>query len=70
MHPGPANVGVEITAEVAYGPRAVITRQVQNGVFVRMAALRWALGRSTLAPRTATTATRAVVSHQPTAVVG
>jgi aspartate carbamoyltransferase catalytic subunit len=46
MHPGPANVGVEITADVAYGPRSVITRQVENGVFVRMAALRWVLARA------------------------
>lgn len=46
MHPGPANVGVEITADVAYGPRSVITRQVENGVFVRMAVLRWVLARA------------------------
>jgi aspartate carbamoyltransferase catalytic subunit len=70
MHPGPANVGVEITAEVAYGPRAVITRQVQNGVFVRMAALHWALGGHAVESRTAAEGTHAVVSHQPTAVVG
>lgn len=44
MHPGPANLGVEISAAAAYGPRSMITRQVENGVFVRMAALEWALG--------------------------
>ncbi|MBE0467679.1 MAG: aspartate carbamoyltransferase catalytic subunit [Candidatus Desulforudis sp.] len=39
MHPGPINRGIEITAEVADGPRAVITEQVTNGVAVRMAVL-------------------------------
>lgn len=43
MHPGPANLGVEITAATAYGPRSVIGRQVENGVAVRMAALAWVL---------------------------
>lgn len=43
MHPGPANIGVEITAEAAYGPRSVIAHQVANGVFVRIAVLRWVL---------------------------
>jgi len=32
MHPGPLNRGVEIAAEVADMPRAVITKQVANGV--------------------------------------
>lgn len=39
MHPGPANLGVEITEDVAADPRAVITGQVTNGVAVRMALL-------------------------------
>ena len=39
MHPGPTNEGVEITAELANGPRSVIGRQVENGVPVRMAVL-------------------------------
>ena len=39
MHPGPMNRGVEITAEVADGPRSVIREQVNNGVAVRMAVL-------------------------------
>lgn len=39
MHPGPMNRGVEISAEVADGPRAVINEQVTNGVAVRMALL-------------------------------
>lgn len=37
MHPGPTNEGVELTAEVASGPRSLIGRQVENGVPVRMA---------------------------------
>ncbi|RMG42935.1 MAG: aspartate carbamoyltransferase catalytic subunit [Acidobacteria bacterium] len=39
MHPGPMNRGIEIGGEVADGPRAVITEQVENGVAVRMAVL-------------------------------
>jgi aspartate carbamoyltransferase catalytic subunit len=44
MHPGPVNRGVEIAAEVADQPNSVITRQVRNGVAVRMAALYLLLG--------------------------
>lgn len=39
MHPGPINRGVEISPEVADGPRSVILDQVTNGVAVRMALL-------------------------------
>src|SRR6202020_1165745 len=39
MHPGPMNRGVEISSDVADGPRSVIREQVNNGVAVRMAAL-------------------------------
>ncbi|HET9444330.1 MAG TPA: aspartate carbamoyltransferase catalytic subunit [Acidimicrobiales bacterium] len=44
MHPGPMNRGVEIAAEVTSLPNAVITRQVANGVAVRMAVLFLLLG--------------------------
>jgi aspartate carbamoyltransferase catalytic subunit len=44
MHPGPMNRGVEIAAEVADSHRSVITRQVANGVAVRMAVLFLLLG--------------------------
>jgi aspartate carbamoyltransferase catalytic subunit len=44
MHPGPMNRGVEISAEVADLPRAVIIDQVRNGVAVRMAVLYLLLG--------------------------
>jgi aspartate carbamoyltransferase catalytic subunit len=39
MHPGPMNEGVEIAADVADGPRSLITEQVANGVAIRMAVL-------------------------------
>jgi aspartate carbamoyltransferase catalytic subunit len=44
MHPGPVNRGVELAAEVADLPNAVIVRQVSNGVAVRMAVLYLLLG--------------------------
>jgi aspartate carbamoyltransferase catalytic subunit len=45
LHPGPMNRGLEITGEVADGPRSLIRRQVNNGVAVRMAVL-YLLARS------------------------
>ncbi|MBI4584592.1 MAG: aspartate carbamoyltransferase catalytic subunit [Planctomycetes bacterium] len=39
LHPGPVNRGVEVTPEVADGPRSVILNQVTNGLAVRMAVL-------------------------------
>ncbi|MBE3584385.1 MAG: aspartate carbamoyltransferase catalytic subunit [Limnochordaceae bacterium] len=39
MHPGPANLGLEISEELANSPRSAIREQVQNGVAVRMAVL-------------------------------
>jgi aspartate carbamoyltransferase catalytic subunit len=39
MHPGPINEGIEVTREVALGPRSVVLEQARNGVPVRMAAL-------------------------------
>ena len=44
LHPGPMNRGVEIAADVADSPNAVITEQVANGVSVRMAVLFLLLG--------------------------
>jgi aspartate carbamoyltransferase catalytic subunit len=44
MHPGPMNRGMEIAAEVADSVRSTITRQVANGVSVRMAVLYLLLG--------------------------
>ena len=39
LHPGPTNEGVELTADLANGPRSLIGRQVENGVPIRMAVL-------------------------------
>jgi aspartate carbamoyltransferase catalytic subunit len=44
MHPGPMNRGVEIAADVADLPRALITDQVTNGIAVRMSLLYLMLG--------------------------
>lgn len=37
MHPGPINRGVEIDSDVADGENSYILKQVENGVFMRMA---------------------------------
>ncbi|MBE8181993.1 MAG: hypothetical protein HAW61_00520, partial [Candidatus Portiera sp.] len=37
MHPGPVNRGVEISSEVVDGPRSLILKQIEYGVYVRMA---------------------------------
>jgi len=39
MHPGPINEGVEVTRDVARGPRSLVLEQARNGVPVRMAVL-------------------------------
>jgi aspartate carbamoyltransferase catalytic subunit len=39
MHPGPVNLGVEVTREVANGPRSLVLEQVRAGVPIRMAVL-------------------------------
>lgn len=44
MHPGPMNVGVEITEEIATSLNSAIEEQVLNGVAVRMALLNLLLG--------------------------
>ncbi|HEY8416647.1 MAG TPA: aspartate carbamoyltransferase catalytic subunit [Limnochordales bacterium] len=44
LHPGPANLGVEITQEAVEDPRARIHDQVTNGVAVRMAVLYLVMG--------------------------
>lgn len=44
MHPGPINRGVELSPDLADGPRSVILDQVANGVAIRMALLYLVLG--------------------------
>ncbi len=39
MHPGPINRDLELSTDVADGPRSVILQQVSNGVAVRMAVM-------------------------------
>lgn len=41
MHPGPINRGIEVDDIAADGDSSAITAQVENGIFVRMAALHW-----------------------------
>jgi aspartate carbamoyltransferase catalytic subunit len=48
MHPGPMNRGVEIAPEAADLPASLITRQVKNGVLVRMAVLFHLLGAGSM----------------------
>ncbi|QDI90584.1 aspartate carbamoyltransferase catalytic subunit [Salicibibacter halophilus] len=40
MHPGPFNRGVEIASSLVEAPRSRIFKQVENGVYVRMAILK------------------------------
>ncbi len=44
MHPGPINLGVELSPELATSPYSVILDQVTNGVAVRMAILYLLMG--------------------------
>lgn len=41
MHPGPLNRGIELDDYAADGPKSVILKQVENGIFARMAGLHW-----------------------------
>ncbi len=43
MHPAPFNRGVEIADEVVECAKSRIFKQINNGVFVRMAVLKWAM---------------------------
>ncbi|NKY39142.1 aspartate carbamoyltransferase catalytic subunit [Cellulomonas septica] len=52
LHPGPMNRGLEISADAADSPRAVIVEQVANGVAVRMAVLYLLLAGESPAPTT------------------
>lgn len=45
MHPGPLNRGIEVDDIAADGERSAINAQVENGIFVRMAALHWMYGK-------------------------
>ena len=45
MHPAPFNRNVEIADDIVECSKARIFKQVENGVFVRMALLHMALGQ-------------------------
>jgi aspartate carbamoyltransferase catalytic subunit len=47
MHPGPINRDLELSSEVADGPRNVILEQVTNGVAVRMAVMHLLVNKPT-----------------------
>lgn len=49
LHPGPINEGIEVTREVARGPRSLVLEQVRNGVPIRMAVLAILSGSAPLA---------------------
>lgn len=39
LHPGPVNVGIEMTEDILYSDISLVERQVTNGIFIRMAIL-------------------------------
>lgn len=39
MHPGPVNRGVDLAADLVREPRSLVEKQVENGVWIRMAVL-------------------------------
>ena len=43
MHPGPVNREVDMEGDLVYSEKSLIYEQVRNGLFVRMAVLRWCL---------------------------
>jgi aspartate carbamoyltransferase catalytic subunit len=51
MHPGPLNRGIELDDVAADSANSAINAQIENGIFVRMAALQWAFADdSTFSP--------------------
>ena len=52
MHPGPVNRGIEVDDLVADSSHSAITQQVENGIFVRMAALYWVFQKDIASKRT------------------
>ena len=43
MHPGPVNRGIDIDGDLLYSDKSLIQEQVKNGLYVRMAVVRWCL---------------------------
>lgn len=65
MHPGPLNRGVEVDDLAADGAHSVITDQIENGIFVRMAALYWVFGGGFKKERPAAKKTPARAKSKP-----
>lgn len=40
MHPGPVNIGIEVTREIVEGRNSLILKQVENGLYLRVALLK------------------------------
>ena len=40
MHPGPVNIGIEVTKEIAEGKNSLILKQIENGLHLRAALLK------------------------------
>jgi len=51
LHPGPINRGIELDDAAADGDHSVIHAQVENGIFVRMAALHWCFAEPPATPK-------------------
>ncbi len=51
LHPGPINRGIELDDAAADGDKSVIHSQVENGIFVRMAALHWCFSEPVATPK-------------------
>ncbi|MBS1704461.1 MAG: aspartate carbamoyltransferase catalytic subunit [Armatimonadetes bacterium] len=58
MHPGPINRGVELDDIAADGAHSTIRNQIENGIFVRMAAFEWVFGNVPTASSQKSTAKR------------
>ncbi|NPA41611.1 MAG: aspartate carbamoyltransferase catalytic subunit [Aquificae bacterium] len=43
LHPGPVNREIDIDGRLMYSEKSLIQKQVENGLYVRMAVMRWCL---------------------------
>jgi aspartate carbamoyltransferase catalytic subunit len=51
MHPGPMNRGIELDDVTADGANSMIQQQVENCIFVRMAAMEWVFAEEKVATK-------------------
>ena len=64
LHPGPINRGVELDDTTADSDQSMITTQVENGIFVRMAAISWVFCDDKLGLKAAATVSKPKVSRK------